>query len=64
VTPVLPTAVPSLKFEELRIPELLTELHGMEVPIAPRARGTPDTVELPAIRRQGDSAAVEAGQCG
>jgi hypothetical protein len=40
VTPVVP------RDEELRIPELLTELHGIDVP---RARGTPDAVELPAI---------------
>ena len=49
VTPVLPTAVASPKFEELRIPELLTELHGTDVPVAPRARGTPDAEELPGI---------------
>jgi hypothetical protein len=49
MTPVLPTAVLLAKFEELRIPELLTELHGMDVLVAPRARSTPDTVEPPAI---------------
>jgi hypothetical protein len=49
VTPVLPTDARFPKFEELMIPELLTELHGMNVLVAPTAMGTPDTVELPAI---------------
>jgi hypothetical protein len=46
VTPVVPRDDVSPKFEELRIPEPLTEVHGID---ASRARGIPDVVELPPI---------------
>ena len=49
MTPVVSPDAMFPKFEELMIPELLTELHGINVPGVPTAKGTPDTVELPAI---------------
>ena len=48
-TPVLPTDAVLPKFEELMIPVLLTELHGVDAVVAPRAAGTPDTVAPPAF---------------